>query len=399
MIIVYVADENYTQYLQQSIISYKKFNPKAHIVVVSETSMPYGDENVVIPLYKSFRNRGNGDRITNTAYLKLFLTQLPYDKVLYVDADTICQAPLNELWDIPCEYINLCESYSFGKLQAEAIGAEKYGLTGMMLMNLKELRKINFTKKCLEVENTAPTPKTGWQHDETCINLAMREKLTFIDHKWNYCHNRTYDNPMKESDAPILHFVGKDKHDMLELNFYKDNQEILDAIKGKDVAIVGNAQSIFKTKYGEEIDKKNFVIRFNKGFPNKPESQGTKTTMVILACELSKPDIEFYKAKYLVNRSKSYLNDVPYSISNKDRRVMSEKIGFQPSSGFMAVDLCLTAGAKSINLYGFDWEQTPTYYNRQGYVTQHCYRIEKEIINRYEKAGLLTINKGEENGK
>ena len=262
-------------------------------------------------------------------------------------------------------------------------------------MNLKELRKMNFTQKCLEFENNPPELKTSWQHDETCINLAMKDKLTFIDQKWNYCHNREYDIPMKETDASILHFIGKDKQGMLEYNFYSDNKELLDAIKGKDVAIVGNAQSIFKTKYGKDIDKKSFVIRFNKGFPNKPESQGTKTTMVMLACEISKPDIEFYKAKYLVNRSNSYLNDVLYNISTKDRRVMAEKIGFQPSSGFMAVDLCLTAGAKSINLYGFDWEQTPTYYNRQGYVTQHCYRIEKEIIQGYEKAGLLTINKGE----
>ena len=48
MIIVYVADEKYKDYLQASIKSFLKYNPKAHIVVVSERPMPYGHENIQI---------------------------------------------------------------------------------------------------------------------------------------------------------------------------------------------------------------------------------------------------------------------------------------------------------------------------------------------------------------
>ena len=397
MIIVYVADWCYEDYLKKSMESFKKFNPDAEFIVMTPKLL-----NVKIPqfkysLHRQFRNRGNGDRISNTAYLKLFLTELPYDKIIYVDCDTLCQAPLKELWDMPCEYINLCESHAYGKKQAKAIGTEKYGLTGMMVMNLKNLRKIGFTEKCLEVEQNYPTPTTGWQHDETCINVAMKDKLTFIDHKWNYCHNREYDRPIREWDAKILHFVGRDKKDMFKNQKY--GYLPLDYIAGKSVAIVGNAKSLFDYKYGEEIDKHDIVIRFNKGFPNDKESQGSKTSILMLACELSKPDIMYYKAKYVIKRSSSYENYADFTVSTKDRHLLAEKIGSQPSTGFIAIDMCLSAKAKKIDLYGFDFEATPTFYNREGYKTQHDYNKEQEIVSEYERAGLLTINKGEENAK
>lgn len=399
MIIVYVADKNYTEYLKQSIKSYRKYNPKAKIVIVSESPMPYGDENVIIPLYKQFRNRGEGDRITNTAYLKLFLTQLPYDKIIYVDADTICQSTLNNLWDMPCEYINICESHNYGKIQAEALGVEKYGCSGMMVMNLDKLRSINFTNKCVEIEMRYPTPSSGWQHDETCINVAMKEKLKFIDKKWDYCHNRTYDEQIKEEEAKILHYIGKDKEDMLRLPFYKDIQPVIDYIKDKRVAIVGNARSLFMDKYGSEIDKNDVIIRFNKGFITQPESQGTNTTVLILGCEINKPEIDRYNAMFTVNRSGHYRNAVEYTISNFDRKLLFDKLGSQPSTGFMAVDLCLTAQAKKISLFGFDWGRTDTFYNPKGYETQHDYFQEEKVILEYERAGLLKINKGVNNAK
>lgn len=389
MIIVYVADRCYTDYLEQSIKSFRKFNPSAEIVVFTEDKLDIDIKQYEYKLPKLFRNRGIEDRISNTAYMKLFLTELPYDKIIYVDCDTICQGSLKELWDMPCEYINICESHSYSKKQAKAIGTEKYGNTGVMVMNLKNLRKINFTEKCLEVEKSGFTPSTGWQHDETCINVAMKDYLHFIDNKWNYCHNRGYDKHIPEYQAKILHFIGKHKEEMLELPFYKDLP--LYEITGKSVAIVGNAKSLFDKKYGEEIDNHDVVIRFNKGFPNNKESQGEKTTIVMLACEISKPDREFYKAKYIITRSKFYENNADFVISNKDRYLLAEKLGSQPSTGFIAIDMCLTAGAKSIDLYGFDFEKTPTFYNSEGYKTQHDYKKEKEIVLNYEKSGLLTV--------
>lgn len=399
MKIVFCVDKNYERLAQISIESYKKNNPGAEIIVVSETKMPKTlgyHRNVIIRLDRQFRNRGEGDRITNAAYLKCFLTELPYSTILYADTDTICQKPLNDLMRIPCEYINLCESHIYGDQQAKSIGNEKYGLTGMMVMNLDNLRKINFTEKCLEVEKNYPTPVTGWRHDETCINVAMGDKLHFIDQKFNYCHNRMYENPIPEKDAYILHYVGsKGKKEMLSRASYMEIYPIKEAIRGRTVAIVGNAKSLFERKYGEDIDDHEFIVRFNKGFITRPECQGTRTNFLILACPLSKNEIGSYGAEYAANRSasSSYGNKVPFTIGNIERQNMKNYLGAQPSSGFMAVDICLYFGAKSIDLYGFDFESTPTFYNPKDYKTQHDYSKEKEVMLKYESLGYIKINR------
>lgn len=399
MIIVFCIDSNYSKYASVSIDSYRKNNPNAKIIVVSEKPMDNigYDENVIIKLPKMFRNRGYGDRITNTAYLRLFLAQLPYDKVLYVDADTICQKPLDDLWNQDIEYIGATESHVFGKNQAEELKIDKYALSGMMLMNLSNLKKLNFTEESIKVIDEIPPLKTGFCHEESVLNYRWNDKITFLPVFFNYCHNRIYDNPINEEDAYILHYVGRDKEDMLASKKYGNLP--LDYIKGKSVAIVGNAKSLFDHKYGSEIDKHDIVIRFNKGFPNDKESQGKKTSILMLACELSKPDIQYYNSKYVIRRSNSYENPADFTVSNKDRRLLAEKLGSQPSTGFMAIDICLEAHAKSIQLYGFDFEATPTFYNPDGYKTKHDYNKEQEIVLKYERAGLLTINKGEENAK
>lgn len=397
MIIVYCIDENYKHMTETSIKTVKKYNPDAFVVVVSEKWLIVdgADGYFTWPINRKCRHK-DADRISDAAYLKLLLPDiLPYDKVIFMDGDVECMSPLNELWDLPCKYINICESHNYGKRQAQELGVEKYGLTGMMVMNLKALRKLKLADLCLQVEQALPTPITGWFHEETCINVAMKDKLTFIDKKWNYCRDREYDEPVAPSDVCLLHYVGRrNKRDFAKYPMYDDLAELKLAIKGKDVAIVGNAQSIFDTNNGDKIDSTEFVVRFNKGFITKPDSQGTKTSMLVLACLLGEDEAAKFGARYIINRSKSYVNPyAQYTISNADRARMRDRIGKQPSSGFMIIDLCLTAGAKSITLYGFAGNKAPTFYNPEGYITQHDYDVEQKIIKDYEKAGLLRVRK------
>lgn len=397
MIIVYCLDDKYKQYAELSIKTVKKFNPKAKIVVVSEKPIEVegSDEYFVFDLGGQHRNRGVGDRISNAAYLKLLLPILPYDKIIFLDGDVICQAPLDELWNKEVEYIGLCESHSYGHKQAEELGLDIYGLSGMMLMNLANLRKFNFTDKCLEAEKVIPELKTGWQHDETIINWVMKGKLTFLDKKFNYCHNREYEDPIDEKDAVMLHIVGKDKTYMYRYKKpekYKELSQIGKHIRGSRVAIVGNGKTIFDKKWGKEIDEHNFIIRFNKGFYASPECQGTRTDMLMLACNLAFYELESYHAKFVVNRSKHYYNMANCTINTPDRMELKKLLGKQPSTGFMAIDICLYFGAKSIDLYGFSGNSAPTFYNPKDYVTQHDYDKEQEIIKQYEKDGLLKNN-------
>ena len=342
---------------------------------------------MVINLNGEYKARSQNDRISKTTYLKLFLTELKVDKIICIDPDTIIQKPLDELWKEPVRYIGLCESYIIGQRQAKELGLKKYGLSGVMVMNLKNLRKIDFTQKCLEVK---AEPKL-WCHEETLINVAMKGKLKFLPVKWNYCHNRDYGkNSVNEEDAAILHICGADKT-YLNYEPYEEIRQVKNHIKGKSVAIVGNAKSIFDAGHGKEIDTHDLVVRFNKGFVTKKEAQGSRTDILLVACELNLDEKASYKAWFSINRSKNTkCGDL--TISDRPRNALRALVGKQPTTGLMAIDLCLESGASQIDLYGFDFEKTPTFYNPEGYITPHDYDAEEKIVRNFQKRGLLQIH-------
>ena len=387
MQIVYVSDENYMPFVETSAASLLKVNPDAHITVVSPEPVETKFDNVVIPLEGTYKQRGQNDRITSTTYLKLFLTELPYDKILFIDPDTIIQKPLDDLWNMEVQYLGLCESHDAGKDQAKDLGIEKYVNTGVMLMNLKALRKIKFTQKCL---NAKASPKF-WCHEETLLNVAMQGKIEYLPEKWNYCFDRNYgERTIAPHDVAIWHICGKNKSP-LDYAPYDEILSVKNFIKDKTVAIVGNAKSIFDKVNGKKIDAHDVVIRFNRGFISNQKSQGAKTDILLLACELNIDEKASYKAFYYVNRSKStQCGDL--TINNRMRARLRAWIGKQPSTGFMAIDLCREAGAAKIDLYGFDFEKTPTFYNPADYVTQHDYASEEAIVCNMAKLGILTIN-------
>lgn len=399
LVVAYVCDQRYIQYLKKSIASIKQYNKNVEIVVLTKNTfdVPGVKFHIFNPDSSKFKFKTN-DRMKDGVYYKFWLPDLHYDKVLYIDCDVICQRPLDSLWKMPCDFICATESHKYGKTQAKELGLKKYALTGMMLMNLKALREANFTQRCLnrlQKEN----PKF---HDETIINLEFNDKITFIDHKYNYCHNREYDNPIDESDAYLLHYVGKidQKIEMLNLGDFSGLQTLRPVLKNKNIAIVGNSSSILEKQQGIEIDKHDIVIRFNKGFPSKaPLSIGTRTDLLFLACTLTNQELAMYNAKYTIKRSKLCHNICNFNINSRDRMRISQepnemtRIGHrsQPSTGFIAINFALTCEYKNIDLYGFDFFKNPTYYNPKGYKTLHNGNKEEEKILEYQECGLVNI--------
>ena len=186
-------------------------NPEAHITVVSNEPINTEYDNIVLDTTKyNFKHVCENDRISDAAYMKLLLPEcLTYDKILYLDCDTICCGSLSELNGIDVEYIALCHSHDVGIKQAKQIGVPMYGLSGAMVMNLKSLREIEFTKISLFAMENFKFPNTNWQHEETIINCCFYRFLKFIDTKYNFCYNRSYscfNEKTNLNNAIILHF-------------------------------------------------------------------------------------------------------------------------------------------------------------------------------------------------
>lgn len=397
MVIAYVCDEGYLPYLEVSMASIRRYNKDVEFAILSSNPFEVDGAKVYtfVPDRDKFKYKSN-DRMREGVYYKFYLPKLPYDKVLYMDCDVICQRPLNPLWEEKCSFICATESHVYGKVQANELGIKKYALTGMMLMNLKALRENDFTKKCLDKLNEI-NPK--W-HDETVINLTFADKIRFIDKKYNYFRNRVYDEPIAESDAYLLHYVGGQKKDMLLLDNFNRLAPLKEMLEGKRVAIVGNSSCLLEKNQAKEIDSHDIVIRFNKGFPSK--EVGYKTDIVFLACTLTIPELMKFEDAYLVRRSNLCKNSCHYKIWPATRVSLAQDAnevvkGFggikksQASTGFLAINFALSSNPKSIDLYGFDFFQSPTYYNEPGYKTLHNGDKEAEKVLEYEKYGLLSI--------
>lgn len=389
MIVAYVCDEKYLPFLKVSMASIKRYNKNVKFVVLSKNKFDIEGVKVytINPDSKIFKFRFN-DRMKDGVYYKFYLPQLPFDKVLFMDCDVLCQRPLKTLWETDCPFICATESHAFGQVQAQELGLKKYALTGMMLMNLKALRQAHFTERCLE-RLAKENPKF---HDETIINLEFNDKIKFIDVKYNYCRNRQYVNPIKESDAYLLHYVGgKQKTDMLTYNNFDNLIPLKNLVRHKSVAIVGNSSKILEKTQGAEIDKHDVVIRFNKGFPSRnPQALGKRTDILFLACTISNTELQEFGDAYTVRRSSLCQNICNFNLSSLDRRQLKQG-GAQASTGFIAINLALSAGAKNIDLYGFDFFKSPTYYNAPNYKTLHNGASEAEKVLEYAKNGLLRV--------
>ena len=399
MVVAYVCDDTYIPYLKVSMESIQRYNKNVEFAILStkKFNVPGAKVYTINPDTSKFKFREE-DRMGDGVYYKFWLPELPYDKILYIDCDVLCQRPLNSLWKIPCDFICATESHSTGKVQASLLRIKKYALSGVMLMNLKALREVNFTEQCLNALSTM----NPMFHDETIINVLFSKKITFIDKKYNYCKNRTYSKPIAESDAYLLHYVGEQKKDLLKIDNFSKLNKLKRELSGKTIAIVGNSTGILTSGQAKEIDAHDIVIRFNKGYPN--EKVGLKTDIVFFACTLPEKDLRAYGDARRVKRSMYCTHRCDFLLSESDRYQFDQKVTIgarltnvkaktsQASTGFIAINFVLSCDYKSIDLYGFDFFNSNTYYNPRGYQTSHNGSDEGEKIREYEKCGLLKIN-------
>ena len=182
----------------------------------------------------------------------------------------------------------------------------------------------------------------------------------------------------------------------------RSNARMRAQLAGQSVAVVGNAKSLFAAELGAQIDRHDIIIRLNKGFVQAPAAQGTRTDMVGLTPELSEGEVSAHFAPrhmlMLIPKMRHYRifgrENVQNTLFYPFRWWLADRklIGRRPSSGFMAISWLVRLGvAREIVLYGFDFGQTPTYYNPVGYKTPHNFAREGQIIMGWQAEGRLRI--------
>ena len=212
-VIAIAATKNYYQYLYPYLCSYTKYNFYRKIYIFIEDdklNLPFGNIEYIninkIPLNPNGLNYNTG--YSKASLVRLYLTDfVKEDKVLWLDMDLIIRDNINELFEL-----NIDDYYCAGVIDQGAktnlmtpnikIDKNHYINSGVILFNLKKIREENKQK---ELDNYVNTNHLYYPDQDT-INAVFKDKILFIDNKYNSSPFTGVDTNFK-----IYHWAGGKK--------------------------------------------------------------------------------------------------------------------------------------------------------------------------------------------
>ena len=226
---------------------------------------------------------------SKTTYYRLFIAEMfpEYDKVIYIDSDTIVQGDISKLYntEIGDFYMAGCREQAmeqvdvYGTYCEEVVGVSRHQFfnAGLMLINCKQFRE----KKVLDkfIFHLGEYNFIVIQ-DEDYLNLICKDHVYWLDQRWNteltdgLLYNYDY------RDANILHYIMVNKpwhyhqcrgadifwsyaketsvYDMLqnELNAYTDEERQRDKESADNLYQMAIDETNREDNYQKQLNKK-----------------------------------------------------------------------------------------------------------------------------------------------
>ena len=251
--IVYICDENYvmpTAVSMYSLIQNKQTNTHYNIYLIcssiSSTSVDYltsfakddvqinvihQDINIVTNLHTFIDNAPCVASVS--ALLKFYLPELlqNIEKVLYLDGDLLVLEDITHLYNTELGDSYLAAVVDSGVMYTRNIWIDKvehYFNSGVMLLNLKQMRKEHLTRKLVQCKQDL---NDSTLMDQNIFNITCDQRIKLLPIRYNLLHvnltrakeswtvsqlNEQYgcsycDTENIFSDAAIIHFSSKDK--------------------------------------------------------------------------------------------------------------------------------------------------------------------------------------------
>lgn len=222
------VDDNYAKLLTISLHSIiKNASKKYHYeVIVLNTGLKEESINLIKSLENDFFNicfvdvRENLERIyselltrdyyTKTTYYRLFIAGLfpQFDKILYLDSDTIIEGDISELYRIdigsnlvgaiPDASVQIVPEFIEYVEKALGIEHEDYFNAGILIMNLKKMRNIDFEDHFIDLLKKY---KFEVAQDQDYLNVLCHGDVYYIDESWN-----TMPLGEKNPNPNLIHF-------------------------------------------------------------------------------------------------------------------------------------------------------------------------------------------------
>ncbi len=178
-------------------------------------------EVYILEISRESIKNANTKRYPLAAYYRLLLSDLIPDlnRIIYLDGDTIIYTDLSEMYNLEMGN-NVMLGFvdnSYQKAEEFGIRTYKYIVSGVLLINLKTIRRENISSKFFEFIDKYQDKLT--QEDQTVINIVLHGRIDFLPPKygiWNF----------NNKDSVIYHNNYENKN--LGIKAY-DEKEILNA--------------------------------------------------------------------------------------------------------------------------------------------------------------------------
>lgn len=167
--------------------------------------------------------------------------------------------------------------------------------------------------------------------------------------------------------------------------------DMLDALDGKSVSVVGNARSLGLTQSGPRIDANDIVVRFNLAPIISRASHGCRADWLATSVPLDPEFVEnlgvqrlLWMSRYWRKMTTEMLRMECLYIHPKDdvARLAGCAQVERPSTGLMFIDLLTQSPCKSVELYGFDFYRSQSFSGHQTADTApHAFDREEAFVN------------------
>ena len=154
------------------------------------------------------------DYYSSTTYFRLFIAEMypEYNKVLYIDSDTVVQGDVSELyntelgdrWLGACHEQAMVQTDHYGTYAEQVVGVSRHNFfnAGVLLINAQLFREKEILRRF--ADRLAEYQFVVTQ-DEDYLNLICKDHILWLDQRWNtevYCE---FPYPIEE--AKIIHYI------------------------------------------------------------------------------------------------------------------------------------------------------------------------------------------------
>ena len=205
------CSRNWYIYLATSIYSLFKYNNvKKLYLFIEDDEIPFLKDSRIefynvnkLPEYILSTSPNYSTKYTKMSFLRCYFTKLlKCDKLIYIDVDAIVVDNIDELWDLEVDTIaGVKEGGEWSKhLGIEGMD-DKYVNSGVLVMNLKNIRKRHLDDEMISLLNT----NFYYYPDQDVINTVIKDKI-YLSNIYNSTETTGF-----RDDAKIIHYIRERK--------------------------------------------------------------------------------------------------------------------------------------------------------------------------------------------